>query len=66
VDDALTARRRAVLVAIALNEVPPDTLVPELAFSSNAIYQTLFDVRHKVRASLVAKGYRDDDCARSS
>ena len=66
VDEALTARRRAVLGAIALNEVPLHTLVPELAFSRNAIYQTLFDDRHKVRASLVAKGYRDDDGARSS
>ena len=65
VDEALTARRRAVLGAIALNEVPPDTLVPELASSRNAICKTLYDVRHKLRAALAAKGYRDDDCARS-
>jgi len=66
VDEVLTARQRAVFVAIVLNEVPLDTLVLELASSRNAIYKTLFDARRKLRATLVANGYIDDECSRSS
>jgi len=57
VDEVLTARQRAVFVAIVVNEVPLDTLVLELASSRNAIYKTLFDARRKLRAALAAKGY---------
>jgi RNA polymerase sigma-70 factor (ECF subfamily) len=66
VDEVLTARQRAVFVAIVLNEVPLDTLVLELASSRNAIYKTLFDARRKLRATLAANGYIGDDCSRSS
>ena len=62
----LTARQRAVFVAIVVNEVPLDTLVLELASSRNAIYKTLFDARRKLRAALAANGYIDDDYSRSS
>jgi RNA polymerase sigma-70 factor (ECF subfamily) len=57
VDDELTARQRAVFVAIVLNNVPLDTLVIELASNRNAIYKTLFDARRKLRAALAANGY---------
>ena len=57
VDEVLTARQRAVFVAIVVNEVPLDTLVLELASNRNAIYKTLFDARRKLRAALAAKGY---------
>jgi len=66
VDEVLTARQRAVFVAIVLNGVPLDTLVLELASSRNAIYKALFDARRKMRAALAAKGYIDDDWTRSS
>ena len=66
VDEVLTARQRAVFVAIVVNEVPLDTLVLELASSRNAIYKTLFDARRKLRAALAANGYIDDDYSRSS
>ena len=66
VDDKLTARQRAVFVAIVVNEVPLDTLVLELASSRNAIYKTLFDARRKLRAALAANGYIGDDASRSS
>jgi RNA polymerase sigma-70 factor (ECF subfamily) len=66
VDEVLTARQRAVFVAIVLNEVPLDTLVLELASSRNAIYKTLFDARRKLRATLATNGYIGDDCSRSS
>jgi RNA polymerase sigma-70 factor, ECF subfamily len=66
VDEVLTARQRAVFVAIVLNQVPLDTLVIELSSNRNAIYKTLFDARRKLRAALAAKGYIDDDCSGSS
>src|SRR5215472_13986587 len=64
VDQELTARQRAVFIAIVLNGVPLDTLVIELGCNRNAIYKTLFDARRKLRAALVANGYIADDVAR--
>jgi len=66
VDEVLTARQRAVFVAIVLNQVPLDTLVIELSSNRNAIYKTLFDARRKLRAALAANGYIDDDCSGNS
>ena len=66
VDEELTARQRAVFVAIVLNAVPLDTLVIELASSRNAIYKTLFDARRKLRAALAANGYIGVDCSRDT
>src|SRR5215467_11156705 len=66
VDEELTPRQRRVFVAIVLNKVPLDTLVLELASNRNAIYQTLFDARRKLRAALAADGYIDDDGWRRS
>src|SRR5690348_9223265 len=60
VDEVLTARQRAVFVAIVLNHVPLDTLVIELSSSRNAIYKTLFDARRKLRSALATQGYIDD------
>jgi RNA polymerase sigma-70 factor (ECF subfamily) len=66
VDQQLTARQRRIFVAIVLNNVPLDALVVELASNRNAIYQTLFDARRKLRAALAADGYLDDDGGRRS
>jgi len=66
VDDKLTARQRAVFIAIVLNGVPLDTLVIELASNRNAIYKTLFDARRKLRAALAANGYLPGDSLKSS
>ena len=66
VDQELTARQRRIFVAIVLNNVPLDALVIELACNRNAIYQTLFDARRKLRAALAADGYLDDDGWRRS
>jgi len=63
VDSELTPRQREVFVAIVLNDVPLDTLVMHLGSSRNAIYQVLFDARHKLRAALVANGYLGHDSA---
>jgi RNA polymerase sigma-70 factor (ECF subfamily) len=66
VDQELTARQRRIFVAIVLNNVPLDALVIELACNRNAIYQTLFEARRKLRAALAADGYIDDDGWRRS
>ena len=65
VDEELTARQRRVFVALALNGVPLDALVIELASSRNAIYKTMFDARRKLRAALAANGYLHDEPDRS-
>ena len=66
VDQELTARQRRIFVAIVLDNVPLDTLVIELASNRNAIYQTLFNARRKLRAALAADGYIGDDGWRRS
>jgi RNA polymerase sigma-70 factor (ECF subfamily) len=66
VAEKLTERQRRIFVAIVLNNVPLDALVIELACNRNAIYQTLFDARRKLRAALAADGYIDDNGWRRS
>jgi RNA polymerase sigma-70 factor (ECF subfamily) len=39
--------------------VPLDALGAEQNSSRNAIYKTLFDTRRRLRASLIANGYLD-------
>jgi RNA polymerase sigma-70 factor (ECF subfamily) len=53
----LTDRRREVLVAIALNDVPIDVLAIQLDTNRNAIYKNLFDARRNLRASVAAAGH---------
>jgi RNA polymerase sigma-70 factor (ECF subfamily) len=57
VDEALTERQRRMFVAIVLNGAPLDTVVSEWDTNRNAIYQTLFDARSRLRAALVAGGH---------
>jgi RNA polymerase sigma-70 factor (ECF subfamily) len=66
VDDELTARQRAVFVAIVLNGVPLDAVVDRYGTTRNAIYKTMFDARRKLRVALVANGYLDGDGTRTS
>jgi RNA polymerase sigma-70 factor (ECF subfamily) len=61
VDEELTARQRQVFVSLVVHGVPLDALVIELGSSRGAIYKALFDARRKLRASLAANGYLDDD-----
>jgi RNA polymerase sigma-70 factor (ECF subfamily) len=53
----LTERQRDVFVAIALNDVPIDTLAMRLGTNRNAIYKNLFDARRNLRASMAAAGH---------
>jgi RNA polymerase sigma-70 factor, ECF subfamily len=52
----LTARQREVFVAITLNDVPIDVLAERLNTTRGALYKTLHDTRHKLRAALAARG----------
>jgi RNA polymerase sigma-70 factor (ECF subfamily) len=61
VDTELTPRQREIFVAIVVNGVPLDALVVRLGSNRNAIYETMFDARRKLRAALAANGYLDDD-----
>jgi len=49
INSALTARQRAVLVAVAVDGVATDSLAGELHTTPGAIYKTLHDARVKVR-----------------
>jgi RNA polymerase sigma-70 factor, ECF subfamily len=52
----LTPHQREVLVAITLNGVPIDVLADRLNTTRGALYKTLHDARHKLRAHLAARG----------
>ena len=54
--DVLTPHQRAVLVAITLNDVPIDVLAERRGTTRGALYKTLHDARHKLRAELAKDG----------
>jgi RNA polymerase sigma-70 factor (ECF subfamily) len=62
----LTPRQRQAFVAIVLNGVPLDTLVVEFRSNRKRIFKILFDARRKLRATLAANRYLDDDTATHS
>lgn len=54
---SLTARQRAVFVALVIDGAPMDEVGHAMDATSNAIYKTMFDARRKLRAVLEAGGY---------
>jgi RNA polymerase sigma-70 factor, ECF subfamily len=56
ISDQLTPHQREVLVATTLNDVPIDVLADRLNTTRGALYKTLHDARHKLRAYLAARG----------
>jgi RNA polymerase sigma-70 factor (ECF subfamily) len=66
VEEDLTEHQRRIFTAIVVDAVPLDALATELGSSRNAIYKTMFDARRKLRASLVAHGYLDENPVRQS
>jgi RNA polymerase sigma-70 factor, ECF subfamily len=54
--EALTPHQRRVLVALALTGVPIDVLAERLGTTRGALYKTLHDARHKLRAQLSERG----------
>jgi RNA polymerase sigma-70 factor (ECF subfamily) len=55
--EVLTEHQRAVLVALALNDVPIDVLAERRATTRGALYKTLHDARRKLRARLAEDGF---------
>ena len=64
VQEDLTEHQRQVFVTLVLDGVPLDALAEKLGSSRNAIYKTMFDARRKLRASLVANGYLQEEAVR--
>jgi RNA polymerase sigma-70 factor (ECF subfamily) len=58
--EALTEHQRAVLVALALNDVPIDVLAERRATTRGALYKTLHDARRKLRTRLAEDGFAID------
>jgi RNA polymerase sigma-70 factor (ECF subfamily) len=56
ISSELTPHQREVLVATTLNGVPIDVLAERLNTTRGALYKTLYDARHKLRAHLTARG----------
>jgi len=61
VDRELTPRQREVFVAVVVNRVPLDAVCAKLDANRNAIYKTVCDARRRIRASLVAGGYIEEN-----
>jgi RNA polymerase sigma-70 factor (ECF subfamily) len=55
IDTELTPHQRDVLVAIVLNDVPIDVLAERLSTTRGALYKTLHDARHRLRAALASE-----------
>ncbi|MEO6511693.1 MAG: sigma-70 family RNA polymerase sigma factor [Nocardioides sp.] len=61
VDDQLSPYQRAVFVALVLNGARIDGLAAELGTTRNALYQTMFDARRKLRKHLETHGYLETE-----
>jgi RNA polymerase sigma-70 factor (ECF subfamily) len=59
--EVLTDHQRAVLVALALNDVPIDVLAERRATTRGALYKTLHDARRKLRTRLAEDGFAIDE-----
>jgi RNA polymerase sigma-70 factor (ECF subfamily) len=55
--ERLSPRRREVLVAVALNDVPIDVLAERLGSTRGALYKNLHDARRELRRALAARGF---------
>lgn len=54
--EALTERQHKALVAVAIQDVPLDTLAEEMGTNRNALYKLLHDARRKLRSHLESQG----------
>lgn len=57
VETQLTPRQQEIFVALLVQGIPADALAVKLNTNRNAIYKAMFDVRRKIRATLVTDGY---------
>jgi RNA polymerase sigma-70 factor, ECF subfamily len=52
IESGLSRHQRDVLVAVTINDVPIDVLAERLDTTRGALYKTIHDARHKLRAAL--------------
>lgn len=57
---ALTPRQYQALVAVALDNVPMDTIAEQLGTNRNALYKLIHDARRKLKAHLEEQGLSTD------
>jgi RNA polymerase sigma-70 factor (ECF subfamily) len=57
INEELTPRQRAALIALTVQGVPPDVVAEQLDTNPNALYKLLFDARKRLRSRLAARGY---------
>lgn len=60
IDEALTERQRAALVAVTIDDVPLEIVAERLNTNRNALYKLLHDARKKLRAHLETQGLNMD------
>jgi RNA polymerase sigma-70 factor (ECF subfamily) len=60
VETQLTPWQREIFVALLVHGIPADALAVKLQTNRNAIYKVMFDVRRKIRSTLVTDGYLGD------
>jgi len=60
VETQLTPRQREIFVALLVQGIPADALALKLQTNRNALYKAMFDVRRKIRSTLVTDGYLGD------
>ncbi len=58
--NALTERQYQALVAVALNNIPMDTVAEELGTNRNALYKLIHDARRKLKTYLEEQGLSTD------
>src|SRR5690348_14208253 len=56
IEKDLSPHQREILVAVTLNDVPIDVLAERLDTTRGALYKTIHDARHKLRAALAERG----------
>jgi RNA polymerase sigma-70 factor, ECF subfamily len=56
IERELSPHQREVLLAVTLHDVPIDVLAERLDSTRGALYKTIHDARHKLRAALAARG----------
>lgn len=61
INEELTERQRAAVVALAVQGVAMDVVAEQLGTNRNALYKLLHDARKRLKARLAERGYEVDD-----
>lgn len=61
IDHDLTARQRAAIKALVVEELPLDELVRHWGSTRNAVYKLVHDARRRLKSELEARGFKADE-----